>query len=121
METFSCPPFVVQPASHPVLAKNWDSRFVPERKHLTDALVANVIPYREEIIRLVKQRGGGGVVVQNRDIIKWHRWLSGQGIVTSLEGALTLAGAERARQLNLISPKAKVICLLTGYFYGNGA
>lgn len=113
----SLAPFIVQPASHPVLAKRWDPQFIPEQEHLAEALVAKVIPCREEIVKLVEEGGGGGMVVQNQRILKWHQWLSGKGLITSLEGALSLAGVEKAREERRISPKATVICLLTGRLY----
>jgi len=117
MQELSLAPFVVQPASHPLLARRWDKKFTVEKEHLTDALVAKIIPYQEEIIELVERKGGGGVVVQNEAIRRWQKWLIGQGIKTSPEGALTLAGAEKAYRQKLIPAGAKVICLLTGKAY----
>jgi len=112
-------PFIVQPASHPILAKIWDSQFFPEKEHLTDALIARALPLRKKIMLLIKQTGGGGLVIQNKKILKWHRWLTKRGVNIALEGALTLAGAEKARKLGLISPKLPTVCLLTGKLYPN--
>jgi len=112
-------PFIVQPASHPILARTWDSQFSPEKKHLTDALVARVLPLKKEIMLLIKQTGGGGLVIQNKKILKWHRWLTKRGVSVALEGALALAGVEKARKLGLISPKLPAVCLLTGKLYSN--
>jgi len=110
-------PFLVQPANHPVLAKIWDYKFRPEQKRLADALTAKVIPRKPEILRLIKKYQGGGVVVQNQAILKWHFWLKNRGINTSFEGALTLAGVEKARKLRLINKQTEVVCLLTGKDY----
>ncbi len=110
-------PFLVQPASHPLLGKIWDQDFRGEKEKLVDALVAKVIPQRFEILRLIKKYRGGGVVVQNKDILKWSAWLEKQGVSTSYEGALSLAGVEKAKKLNLIKKGEKAICLLTGRKY----
>ena len=56
-------------------------------------------------------------MVQNKDIVKWSAWLEKQGVSTSYEGALSLAGVERAKKLNLIKKGEKAICLLTGRKY----
>lgn len=110
-------PFAVQPASHPVLGKIWDQDFKAEEEKLADALVAKVIPQKAAILRLIKKYQGGGVVVQNQAILKWSAWLKKRGISTSSEGALTLAGVEKAKKLNLIGSQEKVICMLTGKKY----
>jgi len=110
-------PFIVQPANHPLLAKVWDEDFNVEEERVADALVAKVIPQKAEILRLIKNNQGGGVVVQNKSILKWASWLNKQGISTSYEGALSLAGVEKVRKLGLIKDGDKPICLLTGKKY----
>lgn len=109
--------FIVQPASHPPLASLFDREYQPEKKHWCDALVARVIPFREEIIALVKKSGGGGVVVQNREIIRASSWLEKKGIKTSFEGAATLAAVWKLKEKGVLKNE-NLICLLTGKKYG---
>ncbi len=116
-EGISLAPFVVQPANHPVLAKTWDQKYQPEERIVADALVAKVLPKKTEILRLIKNQKGGGVVVQNESILSWADWLNDRGISTSYEGALGLAGVEKAKKLGLIKDGDKPICLLTGRKY----
>jgi len=110
-------PFLVQPASHPPLASLWDNDFFPERKHLPDALVAKVFPLKEQIIKIIENNQGRGVVVQNKDIIWGDRWLKEGGICVSYEGGLVLGGIKKARKKGWISEKQPVVGLLTGKAY----
>ncbi len=107
--------FAVQPASHPPLASKFDKDFIPEKEHLTDAIVAKHLPLKKEIISLIKKSGGSGVVVQNNDIIVAAKWLATKKTATCLEGALTLAGFRKiGKRLRINQP----LCLLTGKDYG---
>ncbi|MFH1601830.1 MAG: PLP-dependent lyase/thiolase [Candidatus Shapirobacteria bacterium] len=110
-------PFLVAPASNPYLTSFWDQDYTFQKRKIASALVAKVIPQKEEIRKLVKRYQGSGLVIQNKDIIKWDSYLKKKGVQTSAEGALCFAGVEKAQRQGLINKKDKIICLLTGKRY----
>ncbi len=109
--------FIVQPASHCPLASLFDKKYKPENKIIADALVAKIIPRKKDIIDSVKKSSGGGVVVQNKDIISADKFLTDNGIETSYEGALTLAGIWKAEKDRIVKKEKPKLCLLTGRKY----
>jgi len=109
--------FLVQPANHCPLAQLFDQDYTPEKDRLADGLVARIIPHKDKILNLIDKSRGGGVIVQNEAILKAHSWLKNQGVITSFESAVALAGAQKIIFAKTISPDKPVIILLTGKFY----
>ncbi len=109
--------YLVQPASCPWLAQHWDHDFEIEGKILADAIVAQSLPRKKQAIELVEYFNGQGLVVDNQEIEKWHRFLRGKGTTVSYEGGLALAGLKKAEKSGLrIGQKPMVI--LTGQWRG---
>jgi len=108
--------FLVQSAAHCPLASQFDKNFYPEKSNITDALVAKYIPKKEEILKIIKQSKGTGIVVQTKEILRAHDWLKSKNILTSYEGALALAGFWKIKNKIDID---KPLCLLTGKYYKN--
>jgi len=105
--------FAVQSASNCPLAKRIDSNYQPEDKLITDALSAKYLPKKEEIIKVIKDSQGSALVVQNKNIIKANKNLEKNNIQTSMEGALALAGLNKAIKNNIEIGDCPLI-LLTG-------
>lgn len=97
------------------LAGIFDKNFKKEEKSLARALVAKFSPLRSSILRLVKESGGTGWVIENGQILKAQEILMRTNILTSNEGALSLAAVYKAKDngWNL----GKTVCLLTGKKY----
>lgn len=109
--------FIVQPANHCPLANIFDQKYQPEDKTIADALVAKIIPRKKDILNMVKKSSGGGVVVSNKKILSADKFLKNNGIQTSYEGALALAGIWKARKEGIIGKNKNTMCLLTGKWY----
>lgn len=105
--------FAVQSAANCPISKIFDLSYIPEKKLLTDALSAKFIPQKEQIINVIKNSPGHGLVIQNREILLADKFLKSHKIITSFEGALTLAGFYKAVNKKLNPGKYPVI-LLTG-------
>ncbi len=109
--------FIIQPASHCPLASLFDNNYESEDEIIADALVAKIIPKKEDILKHVKRSGGGGIVVSNKKIMLADKFLKANGIETSYEGALTLAGVWKAEKVGIIEKGKNMLCLLTGKKY----
>ncbi len=100
---------------HP-LAAHFDKDFKFEREILAKAIVARKVFKEKEIIEAVFQSGGSGWIIQNEEIEKAAQILEHNGINTSYEGALALAGIFKARRQKFDFGR-KAVCLLTGKAY----
>lgn len=105
-----------QPSSLCPIASLYDQDYQPEKTSLTTALVAKFTPLKNEIIKIIKESGGTGWVIGNQDVVHEQKLLEKEGIITSPEGALTVAAFTKAKNLGNISGKS--VCLLTGKRYG---
>jgi threonine synthase len=106
--------FFVQSAFRPILAAKFDQDFYSEKDNLTDALVARVIPKKEEIISIVKRTSGSGVVVQNAQIRQANDWLKKHGVNASSEAGAILAAYWKCLKRKVLSPLDKPLFLITG-------
>jgi threonine dehydratase len=108
----SIPIFAVQPASHCPIASIFDRDFIVENFSITDALGAKLLPLKNQVVQVIKDRLGQGIVVQNKEVLSAQNYLQTNSIETSAEGALTLAG------LNKIKSQANIglfpVIILTG-------
>jgi len=97
------------------IARAFDKDFVPEKESLTDSLVAKFTPLQHEVIRILKESRGGGWVINKAEVREAAEKLEKEGITTSNEGALALAGYYKAREKGW--GLEKTVCLLTGRKY----
>jgi len=104
--------YAVQPASFCPIASSFDQNFIPETDNLTDALGVKYLPLKNQVLLASNQSGGGGVVVQNQAILNAQDYLDKNQIITSLEGALTLAGYQKIANTQNLG--AFPVILLTG-------
>jgi threonine dehydratase len=97
--SFSLPPtvklFAVQPASYCPISSQFDKNYFPETTSLTDSLGAKYLPLKIMVLEAIKKSRGGGVVVQNQAVLNTRAYLDKNQIITSFEGALTLAGYQK--------------------------
>jgi threonine synthase len=103
---------VCQPAAVCPLASFFTKDFQPEESSLAQALVAKYTPLKQRVISLVKESGGTGWVISNKEIQTAGEDLSEKGIITSAEGALAYAAWKKAEANGW--PVGKAACLLTG-------
>ena len=97
------------------LAKYFDSDFVVSKTSLAEALVAKIVLDGDQILKIIRESGGGGWVISNEEIVKAGDWLEKKGILTSAEGALALAAIWKAKAKK--QKLGKTVCLLTGRRY----
>jgi len=105
--------FAIQPASNCPLSRNFDQNYQPEIEKITDAISVKYLPLKSQIISVIKNNKGTGLVVQNKDIIKAQNELESKKIKTSLEGAMAFAGFKKAFK-NKIDIGSYPVILLTG-------
>lgn len=100
---------------HPI-ASLFDKKFKKTDKSLADAIVAKYTPRIDEIITIIKKSEGGAFVISDDEMTEAAKWLHKEGITTSFEGAMSLAGLWKAKEngFNFRKP----VCLLTGKLYG---
>lgn len=91
--------FAIQPACHCPIASFFDHQFTTESNTITDSLSAKLLPLKNRIIDTINQSGGSGIVVQNLDVVQQLQFLKENNISTSSEGALALAGYQKARRI----------------------
>ena len=89
--------FGVQPASSCPISSHFDHDYTPETETITNALSVKLLPNKQQIISLLKQRGGG-IVVNNQSVTEsWQELLNQQYLVSS-ETGLTLAGLKKLQK-----------------------
>ncbi|MEK7527754.1 MAG: PLP-dependent lyase/thiolase [Patescibacteria group bacterium] len=104
--------FAVQPASHCPISSLFDKNYSSETSSLTDSLGAKYLPLKNNILKAIRESGGGGVVVQNRNIEIAQSFLINNKIITSSEGALALAGYRKIKEVYNVGNYP--VILLTG-------
>ena len=104
--------FAVQPASHAPIATIFDSNFAPEIETVTDALSVKMLPLKNEVVSAIKKSQGGGVVVQNSQVITTHQELLSAGFSVSAESGLALAGYRQIK--DSVDVGSCPVILLTG-------
>jgi threonine synthase len=82
------------------------------KKSIADGIIAKTTARKEEAVRLIRESGGFGWIVSDREIMSALKILNRHGIDTSPEGgaafaALLKAGTKKSR--------GRVVCLLTGH------
>lgn len=93
----SIPIFGVQPASHCPISSIFDHDYIPENITITDALGVKLLPLKNKVITAIKEHRGQGIVVQNKEVVQTQNYLKSNNIITSAEGALTLAGLNKIK------------------------
>ena len=92
--------FTVQPASHCPIASIFDQKFQIEKHTSTTSLSTRSLPLKNKIITAIKDSHGSGLVIQDKDLIKHQKYLDKNHLSTSTEGALALAGYQKAAKQN---------------------
>ena len=105
--------FGAQSAANPTISKFFDSNFTNEKRLITDALSVKFLPNKNKIIKTIKNSNGFSFTLQNRQIVDTNALLQSKNIITSLEGALSLAAYQKAIKNNYPIGNSPVI-LLTG-------
>jgi len=97
---------------HP-MAAGFDTNFVRKSTSIVDAIVPPLDPPRKEQVQdIIKQTEGSGWVVMDTDVLEASQWLLERDVETSYEGALALAGYQKAQRKGLETKQP--IILLTG-------
>lgn len=107
------PIFGIQSAANCPISSLFDQDYQKENRLITDALSVKYLPQKKQIIETIKNSQGFAFTIQNEAIVLANHFLESKNIVTSLEGALCLAGYQKAVKNNYSVGKYPVI-LLTG-------
>lgn len=101
-------------AVHPV-GEEFDSDFRPKARSVAEAICAKETARGEEVLSLIKESGGSGWVIGDKEILAASSWLESKDLTCSFEGALALAGLWKARRNNwqVLAP----LVVLTGKRY----
>lgn len=105
--------FAVQPASNCPLSQYFDKNYEKETENITDAISVKYLPLKSQIISTIKNSGGTGLIVQNKNILEAQKELETNQIKTSLEGVMAFAGLKKAIDNKLEIGNYPVV-LLTG-------
>jgi len=112
----------VQAGSHPAVAGPTDRRWqrMVEAGSLGGSQIAGLLgvedtPRAEEARRWLETSGGYGWVALDEEILACRDLLAGCGIDTSPEGCACLSAAKRARSLQVVDSRARVVIVLTGH------
>lgn len=106
---------VCQTSSVCPIASLFDKKFIKEEVSLAKALVARYTPLKGKVIKIARESCGTGWVVNNQEILSAQKYLNKKGIKTSEEGAVALAGWQKAKKNDW--ELGKSVCLLTGKRY----
>jgi threonine synthase len=106
----------VQTSCNNIITHNFDKDFKKTDSSIADALVAKTSLLREPLLRIIRKSGGFGWVVGDKDIKKAWSYLETSGIVTSYEGAATLAAVWKAKEKKF-ELKQPIVSLLSGKYY----
>lgn len=98
---------------HPI-SEHFTKEFVEEDSSLAKSLVAKTTPLKNEVISLVKESRGAGWIISNNEMLETEEFLKSINIITSYEGALCVAAAQKAESKFRYG---KAVCLLTGKKY----
>ncbi len=101
-------------ATHP-LGEEFDNDFRPKARSVAEAICAKETSRGEEALSLIRESGGSGWVIGDKEILAASGWLEAHDLVCSFEGALALAGLWKARK-NGWAVKAPLV-VLTGKRY----
>jgi threonine synthase len=105
--------FGAQSSANSTISKFFDTDFSPEDRLITSSLSVKFLPNKNKIIKSIKDSKGFSFTLQNREIVDADAFLQSKNIITSLEGALTLAAYQKALKNNYEVGNYPVI-LLTG-------
>lgn len=101
-------------AVHPV-GEEFDSDFRPKARSVAEAICAKETVRGEEALSLIKESGGSGWVIGDKEILAASAWLESKDLICSYEGSLALAGLWKARRNGWLIEAPLVV--LTGKRY----
>ncbi|MBU3935327.1 PLP-dependent lyase/thiolase [Patescibacteria group bacterium] len=108
----TCKIFAVQPASYCPLASVFDKNYRPETTTSTTSLSVRSLPLKTLVLAAIKKSHGSTLVVQEENVKRQQKHLEKNKIYTSAEGALALAGYQKAQKI--FDPGPFPLILLTG-------
>ena len=91
-----CQIHLVQTSKINTISKFYDNDFIKEDYSLCDSIVARVTERKKKVIDVIKKSRGWGWTIENKYIKKAQDQLIKNDILTSPEGALTVAGLKKA-------------------------
>jgi threonine synthase len=94
------------------IAKTYDKNFTSEQTSIAEAIVDRVAHRKTEIQKIIKDTDGTAFVLQNSEIEYAQKLLKKNGIITSNESAMCIAGIIKAKATGLIIERP--VCILTG-------
>ncbi len=104
--------FAIQTSAIHPISGSLDDNFNNESSSLATGIVARAVPRKNNILEIIEDTIGGGVVVDNSQISDAYQWLHSNGINSSFDGAVSVAGAwEKLIEGNVNRP---IVCLVTG-------
>ncbi len=104
---------IVQTPAVQTIAKEFDTSQKRKARSIVPGIVARKVAntYKKQVLEAVNETNGSGWVVPDEDTKRASEWLHHNGMETSLEGALALAGFWKAK--NKYQLKENTIILLT--------
>ena len=108
----NCKIHLVQTSKINTISHLFDNNFKSEDRTLAKAIVARVTERKNDVEKIINKTRGWGWTIENREIDQCQGLLKKNGIYTSYEGALALAGLYKSIR-NGHSFK-KVVILFTG-------
>jgi len=103
-----------QPSSVCPIGKLFDKSYKNEESSPADSIVSKAPPLANKVIGSINESKGSAWVIDSADILKVQEELAAKGIITSAEGALSLASYYKAKKKREVG---KAVCLLTGTKY----
>ncbi len=106
------PFYILQTTKVNTLVKDFNENYKLEKKTLADAIVDRVGHRKEEIKKIILQTQGNGLIISNEEILEAQEILKKEGIITSNESAMNIAGIKKAKMKdpNIKKP----LCIFTG-------
>lgn len=106
------PMHIVQTSKIHPIAQYYDTDFTPESNSFAKAIVARAVPLINDARNIINTSHGAGWVIENAQLEEAYQILQKQGIHTSYDAALSLAGLLKAQRKGIHFTNA--ICILTG-------
>lgn len=104
--------FAVQTTKVYPIASYFDKDFIKEEKSMASAIVDRIAHRKDRVIEIIKETGGGGFVVSNKELEGARSAL--QDLTFGWQSALALAGFLKWRAKNSIKTKEDItVCLFT--------
>lgn len=108
----NCKIHLVQTSKINTISHLFDNNFKSEDETLAKAIVARVTNRKKDVEKIINKTRGWGWTIENKEIDQYQKLLRKNGVYTSYEGALALAGLYKALENGYLFKK--VVILFTG-------